>query len=186
MTNIAKPTEAICSPCYALAAELLGRSSPPQRLFAEADRLALAAKGAGVLVTRSSDPQEPVADDDALWLRHEIADAEDNGVWTIKVHRDMARHIANSLQAKAPETWPTDDQIKQMVNRFLMWKLPADFSPDNGISLKNVFGQQWPIGTNLFTAAQAETMIRYMIEGLQAPETPYCGIVVMPRDEGEE
>ena len=27
-----------------------------------------------------------------------------------------------------------DSQIKYMVDRFLMWKLPDNFSPDNGIS----------------------------------------------------
>lgn len=67
----------------------------------------------------------------------------------------------------------TDDQIKHMVSRFLQWKLPADFSPDAGISFKAEFneGTPWPmkhepVGTNLLTAVQAEAMIRYMLEGL--------------------
>lgn len=64
----------------------------------------------------------------------------------------------------------TDDQIKQMVNRFLSWKLPADFAPDAGISFAPDFnvGTPWPMkhepsGTNLFTAVQAEAMVRHML-----------------------
>jgi hypothetical protein len=61
------------------------------------------------------------------------------------------------------------DQIKYMVDRFLMWPLPRDFTPDNGISYKrpnyapNVPG---PSGTNLLDATQADAMVRHMVEGL--------------------
>lgn len=57
----------------------------------------------------------------------------------------------------------TEDQIFQMVNRFLSWNLPSDFNPDGGIT----FAGHWahgPTGTNLFTATQAEAMIRHMLE----------------------
>jgi len=64
----------------------------------------------------------------------------------------------------------TDEQIKQMANRFLGWKLPADFAPDDGISFDRVVNsgtehQQYrePTGTNLFTYTQAEAMVRHMI-----------------------
>lgn len=66
----------------------------------------------------------------------------------------------------------TDDQIKHMVNRFLMWKLPAGFSPDNGISFTPPFSEEpmrsrhWPVGTNLLDAIEAEAMVRHMLEGL--------------------
>jgi hypothetical protein len=69
----------------------------------------------------------------------------------------------------------TEDQIKHMVDRFLMWKLPADFSPDNGISFDAVasyFGSpekrqvRQPVGTNLLTATQATAMVRHMLDGL--------------------
>lgn len=72
-----------------------------------------------------------------------------------------------------------DDQIKYMVNRFLGWKLPKDFNPDCGISFKKEgdyvhpeFGRTKyePIGTNLFTATQAEAMIRYLLADM--PEIP--------------
>lgn len=66
----------------------------------------------------------------------------------------------------------TDDQIKQMVSRFLAWRLPEDFSPDGGISFKATFNENTPhpmkaepTGTNLFTATQAEAMIRHMLAG---------------------
>lgn len=67
----------------------------------------------------------------------------------------------------------TEDQIKHMVDRFLGWRLPENFSPDAGISFKAEFNEHtpWPmkhepVGTNLFDALQAAEMVRYMIEGL--------------------
>lgn len=66
----------------------------------------------------------------------------------------------------------TDDQIKRMVNRFLQWRLPADFAPDGGISFKATFNEHTahpmrhePVGTNLFNAVQAEAMVRHMLGG---------------------
>lgn len=67
----------------------------------------------------------------------------------------------------------TDDQIKHMVQRFLMWRLPDPFRPDNGISFTPPFPEEpmrsrhWPIGTNVFDADQAEAMVRHMVEGLE-------------------
>jgi len=67
----------------------------------------------------------------------------------------------------------TDKQIKHMTNRFLQWRLPDHFCPDGGISFEADFNQHTaypakhtPIGTNLFTVAQAEDMIRHMLDGL--------------------
>lgn len=67
----------------------------------------------------------------------------------------------------------TDEQIKHMVERFLQWKLPANFTPDCGISFVRDFNantpypmKHEPVGTNLFDAAQTNAMVRYMIEGL--------------------
>lgn len=66
-----------------------------------------------------------------------------------------------------------DAQIKQMVERFLAWKLPADFSPDSGISFKAEFNENTdhpmrhePTGTNLLNYSQAEAMVRHMVEGV--------------------
>ncbi|MBY9051665.1 hypothetical protein K7462_30780, partial [Pseudomonas fluorescens] len=67
----------------------------------------------------------------------------------------------------------TDAQIKYMVDRFLSWKLPADFNPDGGVSFKKTFNDHLPTpskhepsGTNLLDATQATAMVRYMIEGI--------------------
>ena len=72
----------------------------------------------------------------------------------------------------------TNDQIKYMVDRFLGWKLPQNFSPDAGISFKPTFNDHLqtpmrhrPTGTNLFDATQAEAMIRYLVDGMPAGET---------------
>jgi hypothetical protein len=65
----------------------------------------------------------------------------------------------------------TEDQIKRMVDRFLCWRLPDDFSPDCGIhfdaeaptKLHSANRRYEPVGTNLFTAHQAEAMVRHML-----------------------
>lgn len=68
----------------------------------------------------------------------------------------------------------TDAQIKEMVSRFLAWKLPADFSPDGGVSFKPMRNEntQWPArnepsGTNLLNYSQAEVMIRHVLGALK-------------------
>lgn len=67
----------------------------------------------------------------------------------------------------------TDAQIKHMVEQFLRWKLPENFSPDAGISFKRTFNDHMPTpmkhepsGTNLFDYTQAKAMVEHMIEGL--------------------
>lgn len=63
--------------------------------------------------------------------------------------------------------------IEHMVDRFLGWRLPDNFSPDAGISFKRGYSENppWPAiwapmptGTNLFDATQAAEMVRYMID----------------------
>jgi len=72
----------------------------------------------------------------------------------------------------------TEEQIKYMVNRFLGWKLPEHFRPDDGIGFAPIGrkGTQFerrrePTGTNLFDADQATAMVRYVIEGIPAPKS---------------
>lgn len=67
----------------------------------------------------------------------------------------------------------TESQIKHMVDRFLMWKLPKEFAPDGGISFDPIASRgtphefrREPVGTNLLTATQADAMVRYMLEGM--------------------
>jgi hypothetical protein len=79
-----------------------------------------------------------------------------------------AEQIAPLAKAMARE-----ELVNHMVNRFLGWKLPENFSPDAGISFKAAFNEHTahpmkhePSGTNLFDAGQAEAMVRYMLEGM--------------------
>ena len=67
----------------------------------------------------------------------------------------------------------TEEQIRHMVDRFLGWRLPENFSPDAGISFEADYNQHTaypmkhePTGTNLFDATQAEQMIRYLTDGM--------------------
>jgi len=59
------------------------------------------------------------------------------------------------------EELENDIAIKAMVNAFLAWKLPHDFSPDGGIVFDP--SHTWPTGTNLLTATQAEELIRHLL-----------------------
>lgn len=67
----------------------------------------------------------------------------------------------------------TDAQIKHMVDRFLGWKLPENFRPDDGISFDPIMNRghafesrRTPSGTNLLDADQARAMVQYITEGL--------------------
>jgi len=64
-------------------------------------------------------------------------------------------------------------QIKYMVDRFLSYHFPEDIQPDGGLSIRRVFNEgtphefkATPSGTNLLNAAQAEAMVRHMIDGM--------------------
>lgn len=63
-----------------------------------------------------------------------------------------------------------DDVIYKMADRFLGWKLPERFNPDNGISFEPLMNKgtpqemkRDPSGTNLFDKEQAVFMVRYML-----------------------
>ncbi len=78
--------------------------------------------------------------------------------------------------ATPKEAAMTEAQIKHMVDRFLMWKLPEHFNPDGGISFEPVGNKGMPheyrrdpVGTNLLSAEQATAMVRHMFEGLRQP-----------------
>jgi hypothetical protein len=68
----------------------------------------------------------------------------------------------------------SDTDIKHMVDRFLMWRLPENFRPDCGIhfdadaakKLNPQNARYEPVGTNLLDATQADAMVRFMIDGL--------------------
>ncbi len=66
-----------------------------------------------------------------------------------------------------------EELVKDMVSRFLRWKLPDNFSPDAGITFIKYFNvytehpmKHEPSGTNLFDAIQAKEMVEYMLAGL--------------------
>jgi len=75
---------------------------------------------------------------------------------------------ASSSLANTPD-------IKAMVDRFLGWKLPRDFSPDCGVSFMPVrHGDiiSWPIGTNLLSADQARQMFEFVLAAQPAADAP--------------
>lgn len=90
--------------------------------------------------------------------------------------------IVRERLASLNKTALSEDQIKHMVDRFLQWRLPANFNPDAGISYKrpNYLPEvdATPVGTNLFDAQQAEAMVRFMVEGLAevSPDAPAAAV----------
>jgi hypothetical protein len=73
-------------------------------------------------------------------------------------------------------------QIKHMVDRFLGWRLPENFAPDGGVSYTPPsYAAQvgMPTGTNLFSATEAEAMVRHMVEGL--PDASVHHVVLTDR-----
>ncbi len=66
----------------------------------------------------------------------------------------------------------TEAQIKHMVARFLVWKLPSSFSPDCGINIEPLPSGVHPVGMNVFTAVEAEAMVRYMLAAEPPPRDP--------------
>ena len=75
----------------------------------------------------------------------------------------------------------TEAQIKFMVDRFLAWRLPEPWHPDNGISYQRpnyhpdmtpeAMHHHYPVGTNLFDDGQATDMVRHMIDGVMAVDS---------------
>lgn len=60
--------------------------------------------------------------------------------------------------------------VDDMVDRFLSWKLPANFNPDAGISFNPIYnegtpyqGRHEPTGTNLLDATQAKAMVLHLL-----------------------
>ena len=55
---------------------------------------------------------------------------------------------------------------EQMVGRFLSWPLPADFSPDCGITFtRSPHPGMSPTGTNLLHFGQAKAMLEHCMNG---------------------
>lgn len=57
--------------------------------------------------------------------------------------------------------------IRRMVDRFLTWKLPRNFSPDGYVSFNSTGAKNnffWPVGTNILTAEQAKEMFMYALD----------------------
>jgi hypothetical protein len=68
-------------------------------------------------------------------------------------------------------TMLTKEQIDHMVTRFLKWPIPESFCPDGGIKFTKIFnegtpyqGENKPVGTNVFSAAEATAMVMHMLE----------------------
>ena len=92
------------------------------------------------------------------------------------------------------ESEMNEEQINEMIGRFLAWPLPKHFSPDCGINFDRSVRKMldgnveqidrfdagqgwWPVGTNLFDAEQTKAMILHMIGEYEEDlsKCPQCG-----------
>lgn len=75
--------------------------------------------------------------------------------------------VAPIVYADEAASPPSDDprgRLGPLVDRFLSWRLPDSFNPDNGISFARPQNpQHWPSGTNLFDYDQASAMLRHVL-----------------------
>jgi len=75
-------------------------------------------------------------------------------------------------------------QIKHMVDRFLAWRLPDNFNPDNGITaVRPNYAPEvsWePTGTNLLDAMQAEAMVRHMADEIPESHNEFAWLIEAP------
>jgi hypothetical protein len=117
-------------------------------------------------------------------IREVIAELE-SVVQTAKMpsfYRDnVASQIGKLTRALSGEkAGPVGDGwVSAMVDRFLGWRLPDDFSPDDGISfVPPKHPNSWPVGTNLFSVKQAEAMFRHALGALD-------GYVIVPAHRSE-
>jgi len=148
-----------------------------QSMFREAERMAcvridpLAASGKVILAaTLPADAPQPasalVTDADVASLLDWLEGRASGGR---ALTREEAAQAIRSLAARAatlplPATARSEPVTDTMVDRFLSWKLPENFSPDCGITFTPInHPNSWPIGTNLLTADQARAMLEYVL-----------------------
>ena len=129
--------------------------------------------------------QAPVADDVAKaiepvrpWYESDEHPPRELAAIVADIVSDLQSDRAECLR----KSMLSDDQVKHMVNRFLMWKLPDNFNPDGGVSFEPEYNVEYnakqglppqrhePSGTNLLDYTQAEAMVRHMLDGLTQPQ----------------
>lgn len=94
--------------------------------------------------------------------------AKAHGAGEAMQYAQAACNAANALAAVTrlpiPATAPAPD-VEAIVQRFLSWSLPLNFSPDGGIifAAHEHHMAHWPTGTNLLDYAQAEAMVRHIL-----------------------
>ena len=80
--------------------------------------------------------------------------------------RFMDGYAAVLEERIAAFTAPQGHHLGALVDRFLSWPLPDNFSPDAGVYFKPPSHMaNWPTGTNLLTAEQAKAMLQHVLGG---------------------
>jgi hypothetical protein len=97
-----------------------------------------------------------------LWKRIQLWDLPPGEVVDTALNSQIAAPVAAQPAV-------TDE----MVSRFLGWRLPDDFAPDGGVTFtRPLHPNNYPTGTNLFTATQAQKMLEHVIGATVASAEP--------------
>lgn len=97
------------------------------------------------------------------------AEAERLWAWMVeepKVAESAAQDTISRMKTDSVTLIVNKPLLDVMVNRFLGWKLPANFSPDCFVRFDRdaaSFNKSWPIGTNILDAEQARAMLRHVL-----------------------
>lgn len=78
---------------------------------------------------------------------------------------DPVVHPSYQIQLDEPDYFAPN--VRRMVDRFLTWKLPKNFSPDGYVSFNSTGAKNnffWPVGTNILDAEQTREMFMYALD----------------------
>lgn len=161
-------------------------AAPQASLCDIVSQVSAAARGGGPVLKRVAELEAERADDDALrermsdilkrtaialrgpeppltaWSWHDLPERAAAAIASIDLFQRVAHNLADPRGL-----------VPMLVDRFLAWKLPDDFSPDGGIEFippQPSYGLalHWPTGTCLLNAPQATAMFEHLL-GIDPP-----------------
>lgn len=120
---------------------------------------------------------QPASTPDPEWLanlRRELRMSKITHNFTL-TRDELAYILGDSLLAPPPAQPASVAVTDEMVQRFLSWRLPEPWHPDNGISYQRPnyahapAPHDWPTGTNLFDVHQARAMLEHVFAAASQP-----------------
>lgn len=148
VNNLEKEVERLRALVAELEAERADDDALRERMSDILKRTAIALRG----------PEPPLT----AWSWHDLPKRAAAAIASIDLFQRVAHNLADPRGL-----------VPMLVDRFLAWKLPDDFSPDGGIEFippQPSYGLalHWPTGTCLLNAPQATAMFEHLL-GIDPP-----------------